>query len=233
MHPDLDPDPAPRRPTTPRFRLRYAPIFGRLFVLALVLLEFVAWFHFVRPNVPFRPRLRRILVMIWLTFHPVHGLVPRAAVFAGVVTVLTDLFFRLALRPLMVRWYNPKPRDPSAFHGLPFQLAAGESIRMEVPARRIPGRGRSQPGTLIATDRRLCFYPLAWDADPWFLPLDQLQTVRPVSPRRRVLGWVEGYPDHLAVTDRAGAVVHFAVAEPAEVLAWFGGPKLEAVGGRR
>ncbi len=138
-----------------------------------------------------------------------------------VVAIVSDMVFRLLVRPLMRRWYYPKCLDPTAVHPLLFQLGVGESILEERPARRVDGR-TTTPGTLVRTNRRAYFFPFAWQRESWSIPYEHVADVRLVTPRRRALGWVSGYPDHVVVTEDSGETTALIVAEPAEVLSWFG-----------
>lgn len=215
---DNDPfeTPATARPPKPRFILRYGPIFWRVFLVGFVVMEVVFWRKFVQPNFPFRPRFRRLLVMAY--FSPRFLL--HALMLAAVVTVVCDLIFRLVVRPLMRGWYHPRCLDPTAAHPLPFRLGVGETILEEIPGRRLVGRAK-QPGTIVRTNRSLYFFPFAWDLDEWSCPIDHIARARLSTPRRRVLGWVRGYPDHLVLDEDSGESVTLILADPEHALRWF------------
>jgi hypothetical protein len=216
---DVDPfAPRGRRPTAPAFRLRRGPIFWRVAIATFLVLELVAYFH-LRRLVPFRPwgRLRRIVRMV--------GLAPQcagtAAVVAFGVTLACEVAFRLVVRPMMVRWYNPRSYDPAAQHAMPFFLKSGERPLAEMPARLVDGPRSRPPGSLVRTTHGLYFYPFAWDREPWMLPEGHIDRVQLRTPVRRVLHWVEGYPDNLVVRDDSGAETAFVVPDPHAALAWF------------
>jgi hypothetical protein len=224
---DLDAEPRSRTPIdTPRFQLRYRPIFGRVFLVAFVVLEVIFWLKVVRPFLPFRPRINRILFVIVHT----PQMLFYALLIAAIATMTTDLVFRLLVRPLMRRWYHPRSYDPTAAHPLPFQLGIGEEIREERPARRVLGRSK-QPGTLVLTNRRVYFFPYAWDAESWSIPFEHIAGVRLHTPRRRVLGWVSGYPDHLVIADDSGEETRLILADPLQIRHWFA-PAPQLVPGR-
>ena len=159
------------------------------------------------------------------------GVVLRAMAVAAVATLVIDVVFRAVVKPLMVRWYQPRNRDQSGLDAFHFLLEAGERIEQELPARMVVGR-KTVRGTLVRTDRRIAFEPFAWDREAWTLSRKQVGSVSTVTPRRRVLGLVSGYPDHVEIRDQAGWTTSFAVADPAEVLVWFTGkrPRVELTG---
>jgi hypothetical protein len=217
----IDDRPQRRQPTAPRFELRLGEIFWRVFAVALIALEVAKWLWLrpripLRPRVGFPPRLRRIWYMIYHT----PELAFRAFLAAAIIAVVSDLIFRLFVRPLMVCWYNPRGADPELSHPHPFFLKANEQTLAEAPARLVAGRKRLR-GTLVRTNWGTYFYPFAWDAEPWSLPDAHLVRVHTRTPRRRVLGWVTGYPDNVVLSDDAGEETAFVVADPAAVLGWF------------
>lgn len=201
----------------PAFQLRFGAIFGRVALVALIAAEVVLWLHLRDAGFPFRPRYRRILVMLYFT----PRLAFRAMALATAVTVVTDLVFRLLVRPVMRRWYAPRPLDPNWEHPHPFFTKAGERVQAEVRARLVtPGRSRP-PGMLVITNCGVYFYPYVWHREPWSLPLGHLRGVRTRTPRRRVLGLVQGYPDNLVLTDDAGEETAFVVADPSALVSLF------------
>jgi hypothetical protein len=149
-------------------------------------------------------------------------------VIGAVAAMATDLVFRLVVRPLMQRWYDPRPRDPHWTHPHPFFMKANERVLAEVGARRATAPRGRPPGMLVLTDCGLYFYPYAWNLEPWTLPLGHLRGVALRTPLRRVLGFVEGYPDHVVFTDDSGEQTAFVVADPADLLARFGRPAIPA-----
>lgn len=197
----------------PPFRLRFDAVLGRAAFAAWIALE-VARFLQLRERIPFRPRIRRILWMVYYT----PELAFKALAIGAAVAILTDLVFRLLVRPAMARWYAPRPRDPQWVPPHTFHAKAGERTLAEVGARLVDGRKRP-PGSLVVTDCALTFYPYAWDREPWTLPIGHMSRARLRTPRRRVLGLVEGYPDNVAVTDDSGEETAFVVADPEGLLA--------------
>jgi hypothetical protein len=220
----------PRRRILPDFQLRLGEIFWRAFAVLLIALEIAKWL-WLRPRIPLRPRplgphprVRRIWYMIYYT----PGLAFQAFLAAAIVAVACDLIFRLIVRPLMVRWYSPRGADPEFAHPHPFFLKADERTLSELPARQVVGRSRRPAGTLVRTNWGTYFYPFAWDAEAWSLPDGHLRDVRPRTPRRRVLGWVSGYPDNVVFVADDGQETAFVVADPAAVLSWFPGRPVAA-----
>lgn len=217
MH-DPEDEPAPPCPARlPDFHLRYGPIFWRVLLVGFVFLEVVFWLKRVRPALPFQPRLPGVVLMAYVA--------PRflfyAILIAAIVTVVTDLVFRLLVRPLMCGWYHPRSFDPSSAHTLAFRLGVGEEVVSELPARRVMGR-RKVSGTLARTTRRVYFIPYLWDVEDWSIPFEHVAQARLITPPRRVLGWVSGYPDHVVVTEDSSEEVTLVVADPRSVLGWFG-----------
>jgi hypothetical protein len=213
-----------RRPSVPPFQLRFGAIFVRVALITLVVAEVVLWLKLRDAGFPFRPRYRRFLVMLYFT----PKLAFRAMALAAAVTVVSDLVFRLLVRPLMQRWYDPRPRDPHWTHPHPFFMKAREVVLDEMAARAVTAGRSRPPGTLVVTDCGLYFYPYAWNAEPWTLPIGHLRSVSLRTPRRRVLGFVEGYPDNVVFTDDSGAEAAFVVADPAALLSRFGRPAIPA-----
>lgn len=214
-----DPTAPDDTPARPEFQLRFGAIFGRVALVTLVVAEVLLWLHLRDAGFPFRPRYRRFLVMLYFT----PRLAFRAMALATAVTVMTDLVFRLLVRPMMQRWYAPRPRDPHWEHPHPFFMKAGERVRAEVGARLV-ATGRSRPpGMLVVTDCGVYFYPYAWHREPWSLPLGHLRRVGVRTPRRRVLGLVQGYPDNLVLMDDSGEETAFTVADPSALVSLFPG----------
>ncbi len=200
--------------TQPRFRLRRWAIFWRMALLGLVLLELYLW---LRLQAAFPFQFQRLFFMV------VYGpqLTTIAVAVAVGVVVISEVVFRLVVRPGMVRWYNPRNRDPAAEHPMPFFLKSGEQVLREMPARVVDGPRHRPPGTLIRTTHGLYFYPYAWDREPWMIPEGHIDQVSLKTPVRRVLYWVEGYPDNLVIRDDSGEETWFVVPDPREALGWF------------
>lgn len=213
--PWFEPQSTRRRPDKPRFQLRFGAFFWRVALATFLLLEVVFWLKAIRPRIPFRPRFRRIVAMIYFT----PGLAVRSLIAAFVVTLITELVFRAVVRPMMVAWYYPRSRDLHRCHSLHFRLESGETIQHEVTSRLAAGAGTIK-GLLVVTNQRVYFEPYAWDAEAWFLRREQIVRVDAIMPRRRVLGLVSGYPRHVRVTDTDGADTTLIVGDPESVLGW-------------
>jgi hypothetical protein len=188
-------------------------IFSRALLAVFMLVQFVLWQRLGR--MPLRAMRHRGL---W--FAPVVVLTFRALVLAvllaGLFTLLCFLMVRIVLRPLLSFWLTPLV-DPS--WGL-FHLAADEKIIASVPARRNAGWGW-RPGALMLTNRRIWFFPSAWDNEPWALERDEVDRCETELP-----GWadfvpIRNWPEHVLLRARDGAAWSFAVADPVAVLAWF------------
>ncbi len=203
-------------PRAPVFRLAFGELLWRVTFFVFLFREL----HVIQTFWSFRwaPPSRRIMAILAHTPKQMF----RAFLIGAIAAVVCDLVFRLIVRPLMVRWYNPVNLDPASEHPLLFRLATSEAIDFELPARQVQGRHRP-PGTLIRTDRTIWFFPFAWDAEPWSLPVDRLAEIHVEPARRRVLGLVKGYPEHLVLIDQDGARSVFVLADPAEFLRRFDG----------
>jgi hypothetical protein len=184
-------------------------------IVIFIGLETALWLRRIRPRIPFRPRYRRVAAM----FAAAPTLLMRSILIAAIATIVVELIFRALVRPLMIRYYEPQSRGLNGFgHDLAFSLEGGEVVWADMPVRRVEGR-RERPGRLVWTDRRVCFCPFDWRADPWEIRRDSrgaVATARAVRPARRVLGLVQGYPKHVRFEDGT----QFAVRDPQAVLAW-------------
>jgi len=199
------------KPPRPRERVRLA--FGlvcwRLFAAFFVCGELLLW-GVIRQAVARPPGTRLALLL---------GHTPRVMVSAfflsAVVTVLLDLFVRVAVHEKVRRWVAPRSDEDE--NRLAFLLDATEPIRDQFPARELRGRG-SAPGQLIRTDRRLWFVPRSWDREPWALPLERIKAATSVSSGRAAWGMVQGLPPKLVLTLEGGAQKEFAVADASAVI---------------
>lgn len=209
---DVELQPPRRTPIAPQFQLRLSAIFWRACVIAFLVREYAVW-RFVSKFVPREQPIRRFLGFL---YHSQKSF-PLAILIGVGVTLAIWLGFRLFVRPLMRRWYHPRPLDPTYSHPLPFYLAPGEEPLAEWPARRLDGLTR-HPGTFVRTNRNLWFFPFSWEQEAWSAPLDRLAFARAEPTVRRVLGLVRGYPDHVALTDAGGSTFRIIVADPESVL---------------
>jgi hypothetical protein len=199
---------------TPTVRLVFGSLFWRVVVVSFVIWEILLWAYLRRLGLR---RHRRIAGFLLLS--------PRMFCYAfmlgAAITVATDLFVRLVLSPLVRRWHTPRRPDDSM--GAPlFHLGANETLLAEAPARLQGGR-LWPPGTLILTNSRIGFFPFAWDAPPWLVPLDQLRSVRVEPARPFAFGLVRGLPDRLVLQDASATERRFAVADPRLILDWLDG----------
>jgi hypothetical protein len=158
-----------------------------------------------------RPRVPLLRLAIRTTWSAAVG----AVLMAGVATMAAMLFTRLILRPLLDRWLRPE-FDPSSWM---FHLAAGETPMASMAARWQCG-GRSRPGALVLTGRRIWFMPSAWDLEPWWMARQDIERVDTKPPTLARVLPVRHWPDLLRFTGRAGDHAWFAVADPRAVLTW-------------
>jgi hypothetical protein len=214
----VDPSPwafARHRATAPKFSLRFGAVFKNIALPAFLGLELVLWAK-VHQAFAVQPWTHKVAFFLYFS--------PNMAMVAGltglIATAITWLVFRVAVRPAMVRWYNPRPRDVDAFHPLTFVSGVEERPIDHLGARRLNGR-RAEPGTLVRSTRGITFHPFAFDGDPWSISLDQVDTAHRRTPTRRVLGLLRGYPDHVVVRDASGAEATFVTGEPSALLDWF------------
>jgi hypothetical protein len=202
---------------TPPLRIAVAAVFWRVFLVTFAIQQFTA-FHKTRHQLRLATPGQKFEA--FLDFTP-YALVLGLLV-AALVAVGTDLLARFVLRPLLARWYHPGPglaeATPLAFH-----LDTGETALAACPARIRSARGW-RAGTLVLTDRALAYYPREWDAEPWRAGRPEVRGLR-VEPDRAALGsFLLGMPGRLLVRTADGREQALAVADPAEVVAWFSRP---------
>ena len=204
--------------TGERIRLAFGPFFWRSFALLAFTGELALWTAIRRQAGGFPPGLR----LAWLI-----GYTPRtlflAFVLALVLTLAVDLFVRALVDAPLRRWLSPRTdREDDAGRGFGFHLDATERVVEEIPARR-RGRRQSEPGTLVLTDRRLWFFPSAWDGEPWSVPRDQVHsaTLEPVSGISGRL--IRGLPPFVRIQTSLDPNIPatFSLAEPHRVRSWF------------
>ena len=188
-------------------------IFWWAFFLIFLVLEWMLWLH-VR-QMPMRPpRLRWIIFLL----HPraTRRSIFNAIILAGCVTLAMTLAVQLIIRPLLNLWLRPRV-DPSRWL---FHLSSGDS-----PVASVPGRwksdGRWRPGALVLTNRRIWFFPAAWDVEPWSLPCQELERIQMEPSRLSRVVPIRNWPELVCLSGRAKPEASFAVADPYAVLGWF------------
>jgi hypothetical protein len=188
-------------------------IFWRAFLLIFLVLEWMLWLH-VR-QMPMRaPRLRWIIFLL----HPraTRRSIFHAIILAGCVTLALTLAVQLIIRPLLNLWLRPRV-DPSWWL---FHLSSGDS-----PLASVPGRwksdGRWQPGALVLTNRRIWFFPAAWEVEPWSMARQDLEQIEMEPSRLSRLVPIRNWPELLCFSGRVKEDACFAVADPDSVLGWF------------
>jgi hypothetical protein len=201
----------------PPLRLAFGDVFYRLFLVVFSIQQFIA-FQKTRHQLRTAGPVRKLAAFLDFTpYAIVLGLIV-----AALITVALDLLVRFVGRAAAGYWYAPhqsgREKTP-----LDFVLAPGERLVAEAPARRSSARGW-RPGTLVLTDRRLAFFPVDWDIEPWSIRRSSLSSLR-VEPSRTMLGsLIEGVPGRLVARDLEAREVSFALADPAEPLAWLPRP---------
>ena len=195
--------------TNPGIRLAVWSVYWRAVALVFVLAETRLWMRVRRWNPP-------------SSWHAVRPFVKKSPGYVGfalgaavLITLGAALLVRLVIGPQIRRWLGPRTEPMHGFH-----LAPGERVVAESPARRAEGRAY-RAGSLVATDRRLWFFPTAWDAEPWSVPREVVRGARAVPAPPLLGGLVTGLPDRIEVLGDAGPIGAFAVAEPEQVLGWF------------
>lgn len=196
--------------TLPPLRLAFAAVFWRVFLVTFAIQQFTA-FH----------KTRRLLSHLglqkkfeaFLNFSP-YALV-LALLVASLVAIAFDLVVRLLARPIAARWYAPRGTG-SDLTPLAFELQPGETLAAEWPAR-IRSRLGWKPGTLIATNRALRFYPRECDCEPFTLQNTQLLNPE-IQPSRPAFGsFLEGVPGSLILKTNTGSAHTLALANPQSV----------------
>jgi hypothetical protein len=194
----------------PRVRLAFGDVMRRVGLVVFLIEIMVFWRHFRVNRRWFRHPKRFLLLLL---------AAPRMLVFAfliaALIAVLCDLLVRFMVQPVVRLWYNPRSEGSAAS----FHLGSGETMEESTPARRAVGR-RWQAGTLARTNQRFWFFPQSWDAEPWSVPLGEVDQLRSEPAPRVGLGIVTGMPDRLSVSNVSGQTEQFAVAVPEHVLDW-------------
>ena len=195
-------------------RLAFSPVLWRLFLVISVIKELNKW-HWLRFLQAQKGTGVRVAALIF--FSP--GILFQAFLTATIVTVFLDLLVRMAVRPLMVRWYNPTKMDDDFGTPLSFRLASRETILAELPSRIIEGR-LSRPGSLVRTDRRIWFVPFDWSSELWSVEPKEAEKVTTRPAKSRFGAVLRGLPDRLVFSDRSGHETEFLVAQPSLVEQW-------------
>ncbi len=201
--------------TIPPIRLAFGATLWRIFAFAAVLMEISIW-HRLERFQALRGTGFRIAALIYCT----PKIFFKAFLWAAIITVLVDLYVRLIMRPILARWYTPRPRGDEFGMPVAFRLAASETVLEEIPARMVSGRSTS-PGTLIRTDRRLWFSPFGWDREPWSMFEADMESASTVTAPSRLGSLIRGLPQRLCLRDRNGAETRFVLADPRVVLRWY------------
>ncbi|RUL82956.1 hypothetical protein [Tautonia sociabilis] len=201
-----------------RLRLAFWAAFWRIALFLAVLGELALWAAIRRQAVGFPPRVRLAFLVVYSP-----RVLVSAALLAGLITQALDVLVRLAVDPMLRRWLQPATdRDDDDGRGFGFHLDATERVADARPARMRVGRG-SRPGTLVLTDRRLWFFPSAWDGEPWSVPRDGIRSASLDPPPPALARVVRGLPPQVVVSGGAGpeSRATFALADPSAVLRWF------------
>ncbi|QDV38401.1 hypothetical protein [Tautonia plasticadhaerens] len=219
-------------PTPSRIRLAIGAFLWRSFVLLAVLMELALWAMIRRRARGFPRRFR----LAWLIGYTPQALF-LAFFLAAVLTLAVDLFVRLVVDRLLRKWLSPiteRDDEDQAGRGFGFHLAATERVAASLPARKLVGL-RSEPGSLVLTDRNLWFFPSAWDGEPWSVPRERVRSAR-FEPTPGPIGrLLRNLPPRVVVdigpdpdpgfvsgpSPGADSMARFALLEPARVRSWF------------
>ena len=195
-------------------RLAFSPVLWRLFLVTSLIKEINQWYwlRFLQAQ-----KGTGVRVAALIFFSP--GILFQSFLIASIVTVFFDLLVRVAVRPLIVRWYYPSKMGDDFGTPLSFRLASQEKILTEIPARIVEGR-IARPGSLVQTNRRIWFVPFDWSAELWSIEPKDTSKASTKPAQSRLGGVLRGLPDRLVFADRAGHETQFLLAEPQKVLAW-------------
>ncbi len=208
--------------TFPPLRMAFWPVFCRIYLVTFSIQQFIA---FNKSRQMFRGHGISRHLAGFVEFTP-YALV-LALLVAALGTVVLDLVVRVLVRGLVGMWYHPRPG--AGFAGLGFHLESGEQVLQSCGAR-ISERCGWVPGTLVLTDRRLAFYGSNWHNDPVVFRRAELASIRHKVSRAPLGSLLLGVPGRLVVRAGNGTEAAFAMADPADVLAWFQRPDLAASG---
>jgi hypothetical protein len=188
-------------------------VYWRCFLLVFLIGQLVAWQHVQR--LPARLQGHRMMIFLlapWATRRSVMT----AILAGGFLTLVALVLVRLIVRPLVRRWLSPLV-DPAS--GL-FHLAAGERVVANLSARRQAG-WIWQPGSLTLTDRRLWFFPAAWEIEPWSVRVDELDQVKQERSVLAQFGPIRNWPQAIELWGRSGQEALIATSDPDPLLDWF------------
>jgi hypothetical protein len=188
-------------------------IFWRSFVLIFLVRELIVWNLIQR--IPVREPSERVILFL-LAPRATPTSLAWALIGGGALSLLAVLIDYLIVRPILNWWLSPLVDSSSGL----FHLASGESIVTSVPARRNMGWAW-QAGTLVLTDRRLWFFPAAWDESPWSLDSRDFDRIEPRSTILATLAPIRCWPEILCFWARSGEKSLFAMANPDAMLGWF------------
>ena len=73
----------------------------------------------------------------------------------------------------------------------------------------------------MLTNRRIWFFPAAWDVEPWSLAREEIERIEPEPSRLARLAPIRNWPELLRFSARTKEDARFAVADPDAVLGWF------------
>src|SRR5262249_18265014 len=94
-----------------------------------------------------------------------------------------------------------------------------ETIIASLPARRRLGWSW-QTGSLALTNRRLWFFPSAWDAETWSMNLDEADRIEREGSIVTQLAPIRNWPVPIHVLGRSVQDAVFVVADPKAIGAW-------------
>jgi hypothetical protein len=188
-------------------------IFWRLFWLVFVVCQFAIWHH-LRRRLPQGMGNRNFLMHMVIP-SALYSLFVATLVAAG-LTFLAFVMVKLVVGPLLSSWLTPSV-DPTA---VLFHLAPGEVSLASMPARRRWG-WRWQPGSIVLTDRRIWFLPMAWDQEPYSASRSEVAGCTAELPALAMLAPIRNWPEHVRLGTRDGCESIFAVADAASLLKWF------------